>query len=165
MKKVINEFMEVSNIYMELIDKTEKVKREFNGIELYPSEIHTLVFIKDNDEINMTQIAQKLGVTKGAIFKIIQKLERKELLSRYKKTSNNKNTYFKLSEKGLLACQGHEKFHEDFFGEPTEEFYKFVIKNEETILKMYEFTKDYLLKHIKKLDDEHNYKGCNHDKN
>lgn len=154
MKKVIAEFMEVSNLYMELIKKTEKVKRKYNGIELYPSEIHTLVFIQDNNQINMTQIAQKLGVTKGAIFKIIEKLEKKELLSRYKRPDNNKNTYFKLSEEGMLAYEGHEKFHRDFFGEPPEEFDKFVFNNEEVILKMFELTKDYLDEHIEKIDNE-----------
>lgn len=154
MKKIIREFMEVSNLYTELIKKTEKVKRRYNGIELYPSEIHTLVFIQDNNEINMTQIALRLGVTKGAIFKIIEKLEQKELLSRYKRPDNNKNTYFELSKKGLLAYEGHEKFHKDFFGEPPEEFFEFVAENEETILKMFEFTKDYLVKHIEKIDSE-----------
>ncbi|MCT4598310.1 MAG: MarR family transcriptional regulator [Vallitalea sp.] len=154
MKEVITEFMEVSNIHMELMKKTEKIKRKYNGIELYPSEIHTLVSIKDNDEMNMTQIAQRLGVTKGAIFKIIEKLEEKELLSRYKRHDNNKNTYFKLSERGLLAYKGHEKFHKDFFGEPPKEFTKFVAENEEIILNMFEFTKDYLVKHIEKIDNE-----------
>ncbi len=132
---------------------SEKLKKSLE-IELYQSEIHTLVFIQDNNEINMTQIAQRLGVTKGAIFKTIEKLEQKELLSRYKKPDNNKNTYFELSEKGLLAYEGHEKFHKDFFGEPPEEIFKFVAENEETILKMFEFTKDYLVKHIEKIDSE-----------
>jgi DNA-binding MarR family transcriptional regulator len=152
MKKIIAEFMEVSGLYMELIKKIEKVKRKYNGIELYPSEIHTLVFIQDNNESNMTEIAQRLGVTKGAIFKIIDKLGQKELLSRYKKPDNNKNTYFKLSEKGLLAYDGHEKFHKDFFGDPPEEFLKFIDENQETILKMFGFTKDYLVEHIEKID-------------
>lgn len=154
MKKIINEFMEVSNIYMELIRKTEKVKRNYNGIELFPSEIHTLVFIQDNNEFNMTTIAQKLGVTKGAIFKIIQKLEKKELLCRYKKPENIKNTYFKLTEKGLIAYEGHEKFHKDFFGEPSKEFSKFIADNEDIILTMFGFTKTYLIDHIEKIDSE-----------
>jgi DNA-binding MarR family transcriptional regulator len=154
MKKVINKFMEVSSVYMELINKTEKVKRNFNGIELYPSEIHTLTFIQDNNESNMTTIALKLGVTKGAIFKIIQKLEKKELLSRYKKPDNNKNTYFELTEKGLLAYQGHDKFHKEFFGEPSQEFQQFIENNEAIIINMFNFSKQYLIKHIKKLDTE-----------
>ncbi|WP_162265439.1 MarR family transcriptional regulator [Abyssisolibacter fermentans] len=102
----------------------------------------------------MTTIAQRLGVTKGAIFKIIQKLEKKELLSRYKKLENNKNTYFKLTKRGLLAYQGHEKFHEDFFGEPSEEFLNFINDNESIILDMFDFTKQYLIKYIKKIETE-----------
>lgn len=154
MKNIISEFMEVSNIYMELIRKTEKVKRNYSGIELFPSEIHTLVFIEDNNELNMTTIAQKLGITKGAIFKIIQKLEKKDLLTRYKKADNSKNIYFKLTEKGLVAYEGHEKFHRDFFGKPSKEFSKFIADNKDTILEMYRYTKNYLIEHIEKLDAE-----------
>lgn len=153
METVINEFIEVSNLYMELIRKTEKVKRNYNGIELYPSEIHTLVFIQENNEFNMTTIAQKLGITKGAIFKIIKKLEKKELLIPYKKQENNKNTYFELTKKGLLAYQGHEEFHKDFFEKPSEKFTKFIANNEDIILNMFEFTREYLIKHIEKIDD------------
>lgn len=154
MKTIINEFMEVSSVYMELIKKTEKVKRDYNGIELYPSEIHTLVFIQDNIDNNMTTIAKRLGVTKGAIFKIIQKLEKKELLIRYKKVDNNKNTYFELTKKGILAYEGHEKFHKNFFNEPSKEFTQFVTDNKETIQKMFAYSKEYLKEHIEKLDSE-----------
>lgn len=146
--------MEVSNVYMELIRKTEKVKRNYSGIELYPSEIHTLVFIQDNNELNMTDIAIKMGITKGAIFKIVQKLEKKELIYRYKKTDNIKNTYFKLTKKGVTAYEGHEKFHKDFFDDPSENFKKFVDKNKEDILIMFSFTKEYLKNHIEKIEEE-----------
>lgn len=154
MKKVINSFMGVANTYMELTKKTERTKRSYNGIELFPSEIHTLVFIKDNSELNLTDMARKLGVTKGAIFKIIQKLEKKELLTRYKKSDNVKNTYFKITEKGMAAYEGHELFHKDFFCEPSTEFSQFIEKNEDVILKMFDFTKEYLSEHIGKIDED-----------
>ncbi|GMQ58170.1 MarR family transcriptional regulator [Vallitalea sediminicola] len=154
MKTIINEFMEVSSVYMELIKKTEKVKRNYNGIELYPSEIHTLVFIQDNIESNMTTIAKRLGVTKGAIFKIIQKLEKKELLLRYKKLDNNKNTYFQLTQKGISAYEGHESFHKNFFDEPSKDFVEFVTNNKDIIIKMFDYSKEYLKEHIEKLDNE-----------
>ncbi|BEP28142.1 MarR family transcriptional regulator [Helicovermis profundi] len=154
MKIVINEFVEVSKLYIELMNKTEKVKRNFNGIDLYPSEIHTLVFIQDNKEFNMTTIAQKLGVTKGAIFKIILKLEEKELLKRYKKIENNKNTYFNLTEKGILAYEGHNDFHKYFFENPSEPLKDFVSEHEELILDMFKLAKEYLQKHIEKIEIE-----------
>ena len=153
MRKVIQEFMEVGHVYMELITKTEKTKRNYNGIELYPSEIHTLVFIHDHHALNMTAMAQKLGVTKGAINKLINKLEDKGLLTRYKQTHNSKNTYFKLTEKGLIAYDGHERFHRDFFGEPSEGFSSFVAEHEDVILKMLHLTKEYLKEHIEKIEE------------
>lgn len=152
MKEVIKEFMEVSNVYMELMNKTEKVKRSYNGIELYPSEIHTLVFIEDNNDINMTDIAQKLGITKGAIFKTILKLEQKGLLTRFKRAENNKNTYIKLTEKGKMAYEGHERFHKEFFDEPSSDFVEFVSENKQVILNMFDYSKQYLIEHINKIE-------------
>lgn len=151
MKQIINEFIETSNKYVELIEKIEKTKRLYNGIELYPSEIHTLVFIYENKDINLTSIAQKLGVTKGAIFKIINKLEDKQLLSRYKKSDNNKNTYFEVTQMGILACEGHEIFHKTVFGDPSNVFTQFTNENKDVILGFLQLSKDYLTQHIEKI--------------
>jgi len=154
MKLVIDKFMECAQVYMKLIDQSEKVMRDYGGIELYPSEVHTLVSIQDNCDVNMTQIAQKMGVTKGAINKIVQKLEKKELIERYKIANNNKNIYFKLTEKGIKAYKGHFEFHKNLFNPPSLEFEEFVSENQVTILKMFDFSKEYLNEHIKKLEEE-----------
>lgn len=146
--------MEVASTYMDLMKKTEKVKRHYNGIELFPSEIHTLVFIHDHRDSNMTEIAKRQGVTKGALFKIIEKLEKKELLKRYKKVENNKNTYFELTEKGLRAYRGHESFHQDFFDPPSEEFTSFVKENKERVMEVLGYANDYLSHHIEKVDED-----------
>ena len=152
MKKIVDEFMETGSKYIELMNKTEKIKRVYDGIELFPSEIHTLVFIKDNIEYNMTDIAKRLGITKGAIFKIINKLEKKELLIRIKKEGNNKNTYFKLTSKGLKAYKAHEDFHANFFDSPSSELLEFANENEEVLLKGLKLSKEYLENHLKKIE-------------
>ncbi len=154
MDTIINEFIKAGELYKELINKTEGTKRSYNNIELFPSEIHTLVFIKDNNDLNMTEVAKEYGVTKGAIFKIILKLEKKDLLKRYKKESNNKSTYFEVTEKGIQAYLGHEEFHEDFFSKPSDEMTTFTNNNKLILEKGLVFAQEYLKNHIRKLEDE-----------
>jgi Transcriptional regulators len=78
---------------------------------LYPSEIHVIDVIGREPGINVTGIADKLGITKGAIPKIIRKLIRKELIYRYQEAANKKMVCFHLTDKGAVAFQKHIEFH------------------------------------------------------
>jgi len=80
-------------------------------IELYPSEIHMIEHVAEMGTTNMTELARHLGLTKGAISKSIVKLERLGLVRRYKYISNQKEVYLHLTEKGVLAYNGHKRYH------------------------------------------------------
>lgn len=92
----------------------EKDTRDFGtGDLLTPVEIKTVVFIYNNPDANVTKISQKNHVTKGAVSQIILKLEKKDLITRYKKDDNAKEVYFKVNEKGLVAVEGHAEYHNE----------------------------------------------------
>lgn len=81
---------------------------------LYSSEIHTLEMIGKHPGITVTELADRQGISKSALPKLIHKLIEKDLVYRYQETGNKKNVLLELTDKGRLAVQHHSKFHETF---------------------------------------------------
>jgi DNA-binding MarR family transcriptional regulator len=108
----------VHEIMIRIINKASSLMTEPRtfGIDelLYTSEIHMVDVIGRNPGINVTEIAQKLGITKGAIPKIIRKLIQKGLINRYQSKDNKRIVQFELTDKGQIAFQQHIEFHRKF---------------------------------------------------
>lgn len=49
----------------------------YGDLKLYPAEIHLMLLIDDEPGINATEMATRLGVTKGAISQTLSRLEKK----------------------------------------------------------------------------------------
>jgi DNA-binding MarR family transcriptional regulator len=81
---------------------------------LFYSEIHVIRALKENQGIHVTGLAQKLGVTKGAVSQIIIKLEKKGLIQKEKALDNQSRLVLKLTPEGEVAQANHEKFHQKF---------------------------------------------------
>jgi len=80
---------------------------------LYSSEIHMIDVIGRQPGICVTEIANKLDITKGAVPKIIRKLLHKDMIYRYQVLENKKMVLFNLTDKGEIAFQAHAAFHEE----------------------------------------------------
>ena len=100
---------------MQLLNCYSDMQRRKNsyapGINLYPSEIHAIDAIATMSIINMTELSRRLGVTKGAVTKIAAKLEKLDLIRRYKYVGNQKEVFLHLTQKGLEAYNGHNRYH------------------------------------------------------
>ena len=106
--QIILTFTRIINQFAQL----EKNPRDFGtGDVLFPSEVHMIDVIGKNPGINITGLAKVLGVTKGAVPKIIAKLDRKGLLNRYRRGDNQKEVLLELSKRGIVAFEGHKEFH------------------------------------------------------
>lgn len=109
------------NVIEKYITLTEKISKNSNeprnfetDVEIYRSEIHIINVIGYNDDIHISEIARKFGVTKGAISKTIKKLERKGLVEKRIDKTNNTRTLVKLTDKGMKAYYAHEKYHNEY---------------------------------------------------
>lgn len=58
------------------------------GIKLFPSEIHLILFIHKEEDTNATRMAGRLGITKGAVSQNLSRLEKKGILSKIKDPYN-----------------------------------------------------------------------------
>ncbi len=108
---IIDLFTRILHLYS-VIDK--KPKDYGTGDLLYVSEIHAIHYISGNPEINMTQLAEISGVTKGAISQTVKRLVRKRYIARYK-ARNKKEVNLRLSDKGYLINQQYEEFEKERF--------------------------------------------------
>lgn len=97
------------------------------GITMFRKEIHTIQAIGKNPEINITSLAEYMGVTKGAVSQIIKKLQRKGLVRKTYAPGNAKEVILELTELGHIGYVNHEKFHaealdiaREYFGDQLE---------------------------------------------
>jgi DNA-binding MarR family transcriptional regulator len=116
----MNEKKAIIGLYMKSVDLMRAIEnepRDFGtGDLLYSSTIHTLVEIGKNPGINLTNLAEKLDISKSAVSKFVRQLLEKSLITKSKDINNRKEVIFYLSEKGVVAYNGHESFEKRFFG-------------------------------------------------
>jgi DNA-binding MarR family transcriptional regulator len=108
---LIDQFLKILHLYSVI---SRKPKDYGTGDLLYFTEVHTITMVARNKEINMTQLADIMGVTKGAISQTINKLVRKELILRTNIT-NRKEINLMLSEKGLKVVEAQKSFQKEIF--------------------------------------------------
>lgn len=78
------------------------------------SEIETIEAISKLHLPNVTRLANHLYITRGAASKITKKLLAKGLAESYQRKGNEKEIYFRLTEKGKILNNKHQALQESF---------------------------------------------------
>jgi DNA-binding MarR family transcriptional regulator len=108
-KEIVELFIKLANKYHSL----EKIPVDYGvGKDLYHSERHLLDQIGDYPEKNITELAQFMGVTKGAISQTVKKLETKGIVNRYKGEENEKEVFIELTEIGKSVYEKHKEVNQ-----------------------------------------------------
>jgi len=84
---------------------------------LTPSEIHTITAIGSAHGVLMSELAGRLGITKGAVTQLIAKLEVKNLVIRSPHPHDARGTIVSLTALGREAEAAHEEAHERFYNQ------------------------------------------------
>jgi DNA-binding MarR family transcriptional regulator len=101
-----------------LLGRFEKDPRSFGDAgPLTPSEIHTIDAIGMERGVLMSELANRLRVTKGAVTQIIVRLENKSLVKRTPNPTDSRSVIVSLTEKGKSAFRAHEEMHFHFYQE------------------------------------------------
>lgn len=121
------------------LNRAESKPRDFGtGVIIFHAEIHTIEAIGNHPDINLTTLAQILGVTKGAVSQMIRKLESKSLIELKRQADNEKEIIPVLTELGQEALHSHARFHKTFYGQ-IEDWMKTLSDNErDKIIEMFE---------------------------
>ncbi len=112
-----NGYFELGDLFYRVISKymaSERIPKDF-GVKqkLYPSEIHMIHAIGKNSGINVTDLAAYLGITKGAVPKMVSKLKAKRLVESFRSSENRKEVYLRLTDEGRKAQRGYLQYHRD----------------------------------------------------
>ena len=92
------------------------------GVALYKTEIHTIRAIGENPGVNVTKLAQHMGVTKGAVSQTANKLVRKGLVAKTRSPDDAKEVLLELTDLGWIGFHSHEQFHMDML-DTVRDFY------------------------------------------
>lgn len=139
------------------IHKFEKVMNQYNAGEkkpryygtkdlLYRSEVHTIDAIGKNNKINVTQLAQYLGITKGAVSQMIDKLIKKDMVNKKMVSETENEVSLELTEKGTLVYKGHLEYHKQLYSEISKHLSHLTDENIETFLDVMNVLEDFLNK-------------------
>lgn len=86
------------------------------GVPLYTSEVHMIVNIGRTEGIRAVDLAEQLGITKGAVSQTLKKLEEKSLVKREQKL-------LVLTESGRKVFEQHE----ERYSKKVKAFYDYVL--------------------------------------
>ncbi len=92
-------------------ENNEKFLRETGVSGMSLSELHVIECIGQNGLMNVTAITTEMGMTKGAISKICTKLFQKQFVEKMQMVDNQKEIFFRLTERGNEIYKAHEKLH------------------------------------------------------
>ena len=112
-------FQQVTHLFNNILGKFQAIEnkpRDFGtGDLLSRSEIHVLAGIDENPLASVTDLAGKLGVTKGAISQMVGKLSGKGYARKLHSVDDKKEILLALMAKGRLAAENHNEFHKQMF--------------------------------------------------
>lgn len=104
-----------------LIMQLRKLERQPHSFgqagKLTPSEIHTIDAIGYDGAILMSELAARLGVTKGAITQLVDRLESKSLVLRSPHPTDSRSSLLSLTDMGKEAYLAHEAVHYSFYNQ------------------------------------------------
>ncbi|WP_181917440.1 MarR family transcriptional regulator [Cohnella sp.] len=108
----------ISNILWDVFKtfaRQDRKNRDY-GVEdpLFHSEIYTLNEIREHEGIHITALAERCGVTKGAISQVLKKLEQKGLVTKEKDIRNQSRLILKVTPKGEIAYSRHLDYQKQF---------------------------------------------------
>lgn len=93
-------------------EKNERFLRDTSVSGMSLSELHVIECIGAKGLMNVTAITEEMGMTKGAISKICTKLFHKQFVEKMKMLDNQKEIFFRLTDKGNEIYIAHETLHQ-----------------------------------------------------
>nr|WP_321513888.1 MarR family winged helix-turn-helix transcriptional regulator [uncultured Pseudodesulfovibrio sp.] len=81
------------------------------GMQLYPAEIHMVTTVDMHDAAGVTELAEELGTTKGAVSQLVGKLVKKGLLVKEPDPEHGARVIIRTTELGKKASDNHVNFH------------------------------------------------------
>ena len=101
---------EPSTRFIRVINKLSRLAQsptDFGtGEALYFSEIQIVDAVRSNPSINVTELAGTLGITKGTVSPVVNRLATRGYIKRSRAAGDGRVVRLELTEKGMVAWDG-----------------------------------------------------------
>jgi DNA-binding MarR family transcriptional regulator len=99
---------QISRVINRLIFLEKRSVLRHGGLRLHPSEIHLMQVISEYPEANAGEMAQRLGVSNGAVSQTLARLERKGVIKKSKDPSLKNRVTAAFTASGKEAMERFE---------------------------------------------------------
>jgi DNA-binding MarR family transcriptional regulator len=110
---LIAKFSRASKLWQQLDSKPRKFGTE---TDLSGSDIRLIEVVGQNEGLSVTDLAKRLGITKGAVSQTLKRSEAKEIIVRKVDPTNSSRITVGLSTKGKVAYYSYLQWHETVDG-------------------------------------------------
>ena len=76
------------------------------------TEMHALEEIQNGEKITLTQLAEKLGISKATASVCVSRLAKKDYIHKIKFKRDKRKSGIQLTQKGEFLCAKHKAFHD-----------------------------------------------------
>jgi DNA-binding MarR family transcriptional regulator len=115
--KNMENFRSVSALMERIIHKYSQIERKrcicVGDLFLTRAEIHTVEAVGNQSGLNITTLAEKLGITKGAASQMIYKLVDKGLVQKSVSPDSDTEVCLTLTDIGKTAFESHREYHKE----------------------------------------------------
>ena len=116
-RELVEKFILLFNTYARQYSGEHRL--EGTDVVTSSAQIQTLEYIIEADgSVNMSSIANRIGITRGTFSNNVKKLMEKGYLEKYQEEGNSKNIYIRATDEGMKAYEEYAKFiYEEWFRE------------------------------------------------
>lgn len=129
MRRTASRFQRIVN----KIARISQAPRDFGTGELLPAaDIQVIHTVGGNPAITVTEVSRLLGLTKGTVSPIVNRLVQKGYLRKTRSSQDGRKVQLAITDRGEAAAQGYEKYAEEYVSHYAREisFGEWVIVNE-----------------------------------
>ncbi len=122
--------------FQRIINKIARMSQtpsEFGTGESLPlAEIQAIHTVSNCPDITMTELSGQLGLTKGTVSPVVNRLVEKGYLEKTKSNQDGRKVKLNLTDKGKIAAEGYEDYAREYVSQYAREisFGEWIIVNE-----------------------------------
>lgn len=120
-RSLLNELLK--DLFFRILRIQERSVSQNSKDSISRTEMHVLEVIHQfENNVTLTQLADKLGITKATASVCISRLEKKDYIEKTKFKRDKRKSVLKLKEKGEYLCLKHAEFHDKMIDSILKDF-------------------------------------------
>ncbi len=120
LRSLLNDILK--DLFFKILRLQEKSVSQMTKDSISRTEMHAIEVIQDNQNVTLTQLAEKLGITKATGSVCVSRLVKKDYLEKIKVKKDKRINVLRLTPKGKRCYDRHKDFHDRMVSRLLDEF-------------------------------------------